>query len=127
SSPVVCDLNGDGNLEIVFGGEEIYAMHADGTEYYDGDHNSLTLGILTNTLNANFWGTPAVVDIDNDGILDIVAAGWNTGLLYVFGPDGAIKAGWPQAICAPGDQPWASAVVADVIGDTKKEIFIPGT
>ena len=49
SSPVVADLDGDGEPEIIIGGEEIYAMHADGSEFFDGDHDSRTLGVLTQT------------------------------------------------------------------------------
>jgi hypothetical protein len=131
SSPVVHDLNGDGTLEILFGGEEIYALHADGSEYRDGDNNTLTHGVLTQTGGANFWCTPAVADIDNDGILEIVAAGWNSGLLYVFGPDGSMKPGWPRVIGNPSGQDgaavaWGSPLVIDVNGDGAREIFIPG-
>lgn len=132
SSPVVHDLNGDGIVEIIFGGEEIYALHADGSEYVDGDNNTLTHGVLTQTAGANFWCTPAIADIDNDGILEIVAAGWNSGLLYVFAPDGSSKPGWPKAIGNASGQDgaavaWASPLVIDVNGDGSREIFIPGS
>ncbi|HEX7880699.1 MAG TPA: FG-GAP-like repeat-containing protein, partial [Candidatus Eisenbacteria bacterium] len=131
SSPTVHDFDGDGTLEIVIGGEEVYAVRADGTEYLDGDDDSRTLGILTRTGGANFWTTPAVADVDADGVLDIVAAGFNDGKLYVFGSDGAIKPGWPQALGNGINQsgaavPWGSPLIADLTGDGPCEIFIAG-
>lgn len=132
ASPVIHDLDGDGELEIIIGGEEIYAIHADGTEYYNGDADSRTLGILTNSGRPTFWGTPAVADVDNDGILELVGAGWNDGKLYVYEPDGSIARGWPRKIAdvdAAGcrcSAVWASPCVADMDGDGHLEIFIPG-
>lgn len=131
SSPVIHDLDGDGILEILIGGEEIYCVRADGTEYRNGDQDSRTLGVLTRTNGALFWATPAVADVDNDGVLDIVCAGWNDGKLYVFGSDGAIRPGWPRSLGAPPNQaggayPWGSPLVVDIDGDGPKEIFIPG-
>lgn len=131
SSPVVHDLNGDGQLEILVGGQEIYAMHADGSEFHDGDQDARTLGILTRTTNAFFWTTPAVADVDGDGILEIAAAGFNTGKLYLFGVDGTILPGWPQVLggaSAPASEvaAWGSPLTVDVDGDGKMEIFICG-
>ncbi|MDZ4803996.1 MAG: C25 family cysteine peptidase [Candidatus Eisenbacteria bacterium] len=131
SSPVVHDFDGDGILEIIIGGEEIYVVRADGTEYRNGDDDSRTLGILTRTNKANFWSTPAVADVDGDGILDIVAAGFNDGKLYVFGSDGSTRAGWPRALGNPLGQSdaavaWGSPLIVDLTNDGSREIIIPG-
>ncbi len=131
SSPVVHDLDGDGVPEVISAGQEIYAVHADGSEFFDGDRDSRTLGILTQTGGANFWSTPAVADVDNDGILEIVCAGWGDGKLYVFGVDGAVQPGWPRRLGgregeAGAALPWGSPLLIDVDGDGTLEIFITG-
>jgi hypothetical protein len=131
SSPVVHDFDGDGVLEIVIGGEEIYAVRADGTEYRNGDADSRTLGILTRTDRALYWATPAVADIDADGVLEIVCAGWNDGNLYVFESDGVVAPGWPRPIgnrvnTNGAAYPWGSPMLTDVDGDGDREIFIFG-
>lgn len=131
SSPTVHDFDGDGILEIVIGGEEIYVVRADGTEYKNGDNDSRTLGILTVTGKANFWSSPAVADVDANGILDIVAAGFNNGLLYVFHSDGVIREGWPRPLGNSIGQSdaavaWGSPLVVDLTNDGLSEIIIPG-
>ena len=93
--------------------------------------DSRTLGVLTRTNHAGFWSTPAVADLDGDGTPEIVAAGYGDGQLYVFTREGVVKPGWPRRIadvsagCACASA-WASPCLADVDGDRKLEIFIPG-
>ncbi len=43
----LADLDTDGSLEIVTGGEEIYAVRYTGEDFYDGDQDVRTLGPLT--------------------------------------------------------------------------------
>ena len=72
-----------------------------------------------------------MADLDGDGVPEIVAAGYDDGMLYVFSREGVIQPGWPRRIadinpsCACSST-WASPCLADVDGDLKREIFIPG-
>lgn len=75
SSPVVGDLDGDGDLETVLGNENasIEAWHhdaspVDGFPIFTGDY---------------VRAVPSLVDLDRDGNLDMVLAGWDKGV-YVW-------------------------------------------
>ena len=71
----VLDLDGDGDLEIVVTGEQLYIYDAaTGTQEYKGGGG----GELQR-----------IADVDNDGVLEIVSATWR-GALRIF--DGATYA-----------------------------------
>jgi hypothetical protein len=69
ASPAVADLDGDGSLEVLIGGEDrrLHAFHADGTHV-----NGFPIEI-----GAEARGTPAVWDVDGDGACEILLAGWD--------------------------------------------------
>ena len=66
SSPLVLDLDGDGNTDMVFGD-------------YDGDVHFIDymgnekLGFPVN-VGDDIWGAPASADLDLDGDLEIIVA-----------------------------------------------------
>ena len=64
-SPVVVDLDGDGEVEIVTAvdGPKLYAFHLDGSHFH---HFPIHYGDFP------FKGSPIVVDMDSDGDLEIV-------------------------------------------------------
>jgi hypothetical protein len=69
SSPIVGDLDGDGALEIVYGGESgvLYGLRADG---------SMQPGFPIR-LGAEVRATPMLTDADGDSHTDLVFAGWD--------------------------------------------------
>ena len=73
SSPVVGDIDGDGDLEIVQCADKVYAFHADGTEVIDGDGDAQTWGVLS-PLGTKFVSHPALAQLDGAPGLEIVAA-----------------------------------------------------
>ena len=75
SSPVVGDLDGDGDLETVLGNENasIEAWHHDATPV-DG------FPILTGDF---VRAVPSIVDLDRDGLMDLVLASWDKNV-YVW-------------------------------------------
>jgi hypothetical protein len=97
SCVAVGDLNNDGQKEMVFGsnGSNIYVYRANGTEWMDGDNNPATVGVFKRLAGAGYhYGTPAIADVDGNGIRDIVY-GTNDKKLHVWRPDGTELTGFP--------------------------------
>jgi hypothetical protein len=127
SSAAVGDLNGDGQMEMVFGsnGNRIYAMRANGQEWLDGDANPATQGVfkvLGSTLN---FGTPALADLDGDGLPEIIYGSFD-GKLYAWKANGTNVPGFPFTTNA---QITSSVAVGylDGPGDTSPEIVFSST
>jgi hypothetical protein len=90
-TPVISDLDGDGDLEVVVKTikGKIYVWHGDGTGYLD------TTALVFDP-NESSWAEshPAVGDIDGDGLEEIVF-GTRQGGLYAITPAGDVKPGFP--------------------------------
>ena len=70
------------------------------------------------TYKAFAYSAPTVVDLDGDGVLEIVL-GTSVGFLYVLsGADGSVKKGWPKQMAEIQGQ----VSVADLTGDGSPEI-----
>jgi Peptidase family C25/FlgD Ig-like domain len=90
ASPAVADLEGDGTLEVLVGGEDrkLHALRFDGT---------IVSGFPIETA-AEVRSTPAIWDLDLDGSTDIVVAGWDRMLRAWRYPGSFQKKGmaWPM-------------------------------
>jgi len=77
SSPLVIDMNNDGNNEIIFGDYNgmIHVYNIDGTEYVNN-------GFPFDTGN-QIWGSAASADLDGDGYLDFAIPS-KSKHLYIF-------------------------------------------
>jgi hypothetical protein len=115
TSPVIADLDEDGDLEIVVWTlySDVYVFHHDGSGVYSAD------GLLKNLPGIAF-GTPAVGDIDGNGHLDIVVPGGGSDSLYVWDRAGNYLAPFPVFI-QPGHLQY-SPVLGDLFGDERLEI-----
>ena len=72
SSPLVYDINNDGNPEIFFGD--------DGGYFHGIDNNGNTLNgfpIQLEGNNSEIWGTPVAADLDNDNEIEFVISSKN--------------------------------------------------
>ena len=124
SGIAVGDLNNDGSRELVFAsnGNKFYVLRANGTEWMDGDSNPGTLGVFKVLGGLFNYGTPALADLDGNGQLDIVYAGFE-GKLFAWRPDGSDLPGFPVIIGA-GTSSSVAVGYLDGPGDTQLEIVV---
>jgi hypothetical protein len=120
SSPACGDLDRDGDLEIVVltRAGMLEVIRADGT-FVAGSHFHVPL-ITTTVVDSD--STPALVDLNLDGTLEIVAGVGDR--IFGIGHDGALLAGWPQAVTG---QVVGSPAVADIDGDGQPEVVAAST
>jgi hypothetical protein len=119
SSPVVADLDNDGEKEIIVGSGtadgpfNVYVFRSNGS-LMDGWPISVSGGM---------WTSPAVGDIDDDGTLEIVMGVDSTPSVYIWHPNGTIYPGWPK------NAGWvtASPTLADLDDDGDLEIIVGST
>ncbi len=118
SNPVVGDIDGDGDLEIVHASQQwVYAWHADG---------SLVSGWPVN-LVLFIHNSPALGDIDNDGKLEIIINELHN--VYALNDDGTTVNGWPKHIggydiILGADFRKPSPAIVDIDNDGEPEILV---
>ncbi|MHB8079984.1 MAG: C25 family cysteine peptidase [Candidatus Krumholzibacteriia bacterium] len=122
----VGDVDGDGKLEIVLGGDEVYVWTATGGELRDGDNDAQTLGpfthLSTSTTVLSF--SPAgitLADLDDVPGLEIIASERIQNKIHIFRRDGSELPGWPQSLVGTSWN-WTTPAVGDVDGDGSPEI-----
>ena len=150
AAPVLYDLNGDKKLEIIVGAmdQKLYVFTHDG-KAYDGfpvllqDQKGIKVNGKDKLLGGRIISSPAVGDVDGDGVPDIVVG--TTELLNQFGPlyvvhgQGSkhpsgkhVHTNWPQRIISIGVLPMVgegmpnAPALADLNGDGLVEIGIGG-
>jgi len=131
SSPTLCDVDADGDLEIAFGGwdHRIYLLDHNGNSlwnphdppYGDGYYSQDTV-----------WSSPACADLNRDGYNEIIIGAditkgtfldgqpaYDGGLLYVFDKDGnvLVRRYVQRAL-------YSSPAVGDLDGDGDLEIVV---
>ena len=116
-TPVVGDIDNDGDLEIFGGGHtsEVMAKH----------HTGVTVAGWPAQINPALECSPIVFDVDNDGSRDvIVAENGITGManMWAFHGDASAVEDWPVDIYAPAMV--NSPAVGDVDGDGDIEIAL---
>ncbi|HEY3801517.1 MAG TPA: FG-GAP-like repeat-containing protein [Kofleriaceae bacterium] len=133
ASPVLSDLDGDRTLEIIVAGldGQLYAWHHDGSPVA-----GFPVPLSNGDQRSRIIGTPAVGDIDGDGKPEIVVGTTENyqlvGDLYAIAHDGTTVAGWPVQIPTIDVLPDiglglpSSPAMADVDGDGKMEVAMPG-
>ena len=114
------DLDADGDLEVVTGGNYVYAWHHDAQEVRDGDNDPLTWGVFNNisfTVTASL--ALAELNLASPG-LEIIAASWSDNRIYAYD----VLSGWPVQP-ANGGSPgyWATPTAVDLDGDGLAEVL----
>jgi hypothetical protein len=118
SSVAVGHLYPEYGLDIVAGGDVVYALHPDGTAPLDADGSGTTLGDFS-TRGRKFSAAPSIGDLDGDGQSEIIAPSWDSTRVYVFDTEGQVKPGWPLVA---NDGIWSSAAIGDLDGDGTREV-----
>jgi len=116
----VADLDGDGELEILFSdfSGKVHAFWLDGTE-----HGSWPLSVYdSNEGFYRFASEPAAADLDGDGDSEIIVATWTekgsnaAGTLLVVAGDGTVLH-TAEIPIGPGSPAWGGALAAPTLGD----------
>ncbi len=112
AAPVVADLSGDGNLEIIACD---LAGHLHAVSPLTGEN----ISGFPIQLNGGSQNSLTVANLDSDAQPEILIATSSTGLLYAINHDGSIH--FQKTI---GGQIKSSPVVADVNNDGEREVII---
>jgi hypothetical protein len=133
-SPLMADVDGDGDLELVVWaakGGRLFAWHHDGSEVVDGDSNPATNGVLFRVTGATFcYSSPAAANLDADPAQEIVfclnIATGDAGPIYAVNGDGTLVPGWPVATgdLANPSAITASPAIADLDGNGSNEVIV---
>jgi subtilisin family serine protease len=70
------------------------------------------------------WSSPAVADLDDDGILEIIIGPTDDGYLYAVRWDGSVHPGFPVKTGASDTYAKSSPSIADINGDGTLEIAV---
>ena len=133
SSPALADLDGDGRLEVIVGGDMEIGNPANYPPYnlapggllwvfrHDGSNQP---GFPRHLSSQVIWSSPSVVDLNGDGLLDIVVGTGENWVgkghrLYAVDGYGNPLPGWPVSL--PGVT-MGSPAIADVDGDGRLDV-----
>ena len=137
SSPAVADIDEDGTPEVIVGvGSTWVANQNGGVVAFNGRTGAREWGTALGRDTGNVWAnsgsldgwcegvfsTPAIGDVDGDGHLDVVFAGFDFNI-WAVDRFGAPLRGFPFD---NDDSVWSSAALFDIDGDGDMEIFIGG-
>jgi hypothetical protein len=135
SSPVVGDIDGDGRPEIIHGTGTYYSIvggAASSKKLYAWKCDGSAVPGWPVTITGRVTGSPALADLDGDGVLDVIASQYSTTLgqnvvAAYKSTGGIVRKLWETAPLSlsgfnlSAGQP----VVADVLFDSTLEVLVP--
>jgi uncharacterized repeat protein (TIGR01451 family) len=128
-NPVTVDLDGDGNLEILFPSYDgrLHAYWLDKTEHHNWPYDVHSGGPY------RFASEPAVADLDDDGYAEVVFGSWvqkgsnQTGKLHILDYQGNVlhEVSLPAAYGSPDwNGALAAPTLANIDGDPDMEVVL---
>jgi len=119
SSPAAWDVNGDGRMEIFLGNEAavVWGFDCNGNTLPGWPRN---LPPARACEQAGCFSSPAIGDINGDGVMEIVIGCWGM-YVWAFNWQGGVIPGFPVDV---KDTIWSSPALGDVNGDGIDEIVI---
>jgi WD40 repeat protein len=114
-SPVIFDLDGDGDLEIILG-QRLYPNGRVLVFHHDG---SACAG-WPQSVDYMVVATPSVGDVESDGVMEVCALSYYSA--YLWDRDGNLKPGWPK-LNVMGGSSYAQPVLCDLDEDNDLEIL----
>jgi len=124
-SPAVADIDNDDEYEIVTGTFE-GPVGPDPFLLYAFENNGNVMNGFPIPLSGVIKSTPAIGDLDDDGIIEIVALSYddtNDDSLYVFDASGILKTGFPVGVKYAR---LSSPALGDIDSDGDLEIIVGG-
>ena len=124
ASPTIADLGGDGKPDVVVGTMDGRVVWLDGPTgrvvrtFRQGAPQFCPVGVDCRL--DGFFASPAVADINGDGILDIIAPSYDHSV-YAWSRTGGLL--WRRFL---EDTLWSSPVVTDIDRDGRPEIILGG-
>jgi subtilisin family serine protease len=113
-NPIIADVNGDGNNEVIaytFIGNQVHVVNGDGTAFTN----------FPATLSGGVLSSAAVGDLNSDGHLEIILATLTGALDVIDTNTGTQLTGFPYAL---GTGSWNGPIVSNVDGDNDPEILV---
>lgn len=124
-APVVVDLDGDGQKEVIAlkgGGDaplwpRLLVFNADGSTRWARELEGGSLYW--------FWSAPPLVyDLDRDRELEVIVPSLNDGWIYAFQSDGSTKPGWPIRYTRSPFTTLVKVLAGDVDGDSRTDLVV---
>ncbi len=112
----VCDLNNDGQLDLLFGGYD------DQIHVWDPVANELLPGWPVD-LGYNSLSEPVIADLDGDGQVEVLAAR-KTGKIFAYESDGSLMANFPISIDGSIE---STPAIEDIDNDGDLELVVGTT
>lgn len=127
SSPVAADINGDGNMEILFESQSydkynsVYMLQSNGQPVNGWPRTVYRANYDYESMysNSSAGPVPSVGDIDGDGQSEIVAAIFSKEI-HAWKNDGTYVPGWPVKLSGNAT---TSPVLLDLDSDGKQEVI----
>jgi hypothetical protein len=112
----VCDLNNDGQLDLLFGGYD------DQIHVWDPVANQLLPGWPVD-LGYNSLSEPVIADLDGDGQVEVLVAR-KTGKIFAYESDGSLMANFPISIDGSIE---STPAIEDIDNDGDLELIVGTT